>query len=67
MEIRKGLGSGIWELNLGREFGKGILELNFGMKFHIVPVTGLEYFRALKFSRLENFRALQSYGQNGGF
>ena len=29
----------------------------------VVPVARLEYFRALKFSRLESFRALQLYGQ----
>ena len=33
----------------------------------VVPVARLEYFRALKFSRLESFRALNSYCQVGGF
>ena len=33
----------------------------------VVPVARLEAIRALKFSRLESFRALQPYGQNGGF
>ena len=34
---------------------------------HIVPVARLEALRALKFSRLESFRALKLYGQSGGF
>ena len=33
----------------------------------VVPVARLEYIRALKFSRLESFRALNSYCQVGGF
>ena len=34
---------------------------------HIVPVAILEYFKALKFSKLEIFRALKPYGQIRGF
>ena len=31
----------------------------------VVPVARVEAFRALKFSRLESFRALTTYDQNG--
>ena len=39
----------------------------FGAHIDVVPVTRLEAFRALKFSRLESFRALNPYSQIGGF
>ena len=37
------------------------------IKRDVVPIARMEAFRALKFSRLESFRALNAYSQIGGF
>ena len=46
---------------------ESVLKTRLNWRLDVVPVARLEYFRALKFSRLESFRALNPYCQIGGF